>query len=104
MSGAMLHRGQTEIMFVVFAGSYALAALCWFGVDVTRPIGDSPDPAIRRAAGPDPGSVVGNCASARIVLESRAFDEFCSTRKSVSILGSAGATRPIQWYGSILKP
>jgi sugar phosphate permease len=42
MAGTMLHRGHTDLMFVVFAGSYALAAICWFGVDVTRPIEQSP--------------------------------------------------------------
>jgi hypothetical protein len=29
-------------MFTVFAGSYALAALCWFAVDVTRPLVPQP--------------------------------------------------------------
>ncbi len=29
---------QDQTMFLVFAGSYALAALCWLAVDVTRPL------------------------------------------------------------------
>ena len=45
MAGAMLHRGHAELLFLVFAGSYLLAAMCWFGVDVTKPISDGPDPA-----------------------------------------------------------
>lgn len=44
IAGAMLHRGHTELLFMVFAGSYALATVCWFGVDVTRPIGKNPEP------------------------------------------------------------
>jgi ACS family glucarate transporter-like MFS transporter len=44
MAGAMLHRGHTDLLFIVFAGSYALAAVCWFGVDVTKPIGENLDP------------------------------------------------------------
>jgi len=39
LAGYMLHRGHSQALFVVFACSYALAALCWFAVDVTRPLG-----------------------------------------------------------------
>jgi sugar phosphate permease len=38
LGGYLLHRGLDEVMFVVFACSYALAALCWLAVDVTRPL------------------------------------------------------------------
>lgn len=51
IAGAMLHRGHTELLFLVFASSYALAALCWFGVDVTKPLGETPD---RPSSIPDP--------------------------------------------------
>ncbi len=44
LAGVLLQRGHAELLFIVFAGSYALAAVCWFGVDVTKPIG-GPDPA-----------------------------------------------------------
>jgi sugar phosphate permease len=37
-AGACLHRGLTEVVFVVFACSYVLAALCWLAVDVTKPL------------------------------------------------------------------
>jgi sugar phosphate permease len=37
-AGACLHRGLDTVVFVVFACSYALAALCWLAVDVTRPL------------------------------------------------------------------
>jgi nitrate/nitrite transporter NarK len=37
-TGACLKRGLEEAVFVVFACSYGLAALCWLAVDVTRPL------------------------------------------------------------------
>jgi sugar phosphate permease len=37
-AGACFHRGQDELVFVVFACSYGLAALCWLAVDVTKPL------------------------------------------------------------------
>jgi ACS family glucarate transporter-like MFS transporter len=37
-AGYMLHRGATHILFPLFGCSYLLAALCWFLVDVTRPL------------------------------------------------------------------
>jgi MFS transporter, ACS family, glucarate transporter len=37
-AGAFFRRGWDVPVFVVFAGSYALAALCWLAVDVTRPL------------------------------------------------------------------
>lgn len=42
-AGSMLHRGQTETLFIVFACSYGLAALCWLAVDVTKPLLKSKD-------------------------------------------------------------
>jgi hypothetical protein len=38
LAGAMLQRGHAELLFVVFACSYGLAALCWLAVDVTKPL------------------------------------------------------------------
>jgi sugar phosphate permease len=38
LAGWWLEVGQYQILFTVFALSYALAALCWFAVDVTRPL------------------------------------------------------------------
>jgi sugar phosphate permease len=37
-AGTRMERGQNEIMFLVFACSYGLAALCWLAVDVTKPL------------------------------------------------------------------
>ena len=38
-------RGLGEVTFLVFACSYALAALCWLAVDVTKPLAPlTPDP------------------------------------------------------------
>ncbi|MGI8979709.1 MAG: MFS transporter [Pirellulaceae bacterium] len=38
LAGLLLKSGQHYLMFSVFAASYALAALCWFAVDVTKPL------------------------------------------------------------------
>jgi MFS transporter, ACS family, glucarate transporter len=37
-AGFCFKRQQDDIVFLVYACSYALAALCWLGVDVTRPL------------------------------------------------------------------
>jgi sugar phosphate permease len=37
-AGRLLHRGLDGPMFVLFACSYLLAALCWLAIDVTRPL------------------------------------------------------------------
>jgi sugar phosphate permease len=37
-AGACFHRGLDAVVFVVFACSYGLAALCWLAVDVTKPL------------------------------------------------------------------
>jgi ACS family glucarate transporter-like MFS transporter len=36
--GHLLHTGQVTLVFVVFACSFWLGALCWLSLDVTRPI------------------------------------------------------------------
>ncbi|HKB37374.1 MAG TPA: MFS transporter [Gemmataceae bacterium] len=38
LAGQLLDRHAYEIMFVIFACSYVLAALCWLAVDVTKPL------------------------------------------------------------------
>jgi sugar phosphate permease len=38
LAGWLFRRGHDDVVFVMFAGSYALAAVCWLGVDVTRPL------------------------------------------------------------------
>jgi sugar phosphate permease len=38
LAGRLMNRHQTDLMFMVFACSYGLAALCWLGVDVTKRI------------------------------------------------------------------
>jgi hypothetical protein len=40
-AGYMLQRGNSKTLFVIFAGSYALAALCWLAIDATRPLAPS---------------------------------------------------------------
>jgi nitrate/nitrite transporter NarK len=37
-AGAFFHRGLEEPVFIAFALSYVLAALCWLAIDVTRPL------------------------------------------------------------------
>jgi len=37
-AGIMLHHNETELLFLVFAGCYGLAAFCWLAVDVTKPL------------------------------------------------------------------
>jgi MFS transporter, ACS family, glucarate transporter len=38
LAGWWLGMGQYNLLFTAFAGSYAVAALCWFAVDVTKPL------------------------------------------------------------------
>lgn len=38
LAGRWLKLGMADTMFLVFACSYALAALCWLAVDVTKPL------------------------------------------------------------------
>ena len=37
-AGVMLQGGRAETLFIVFGCSYALAAICWMAIDVTRPL------------------------------------------------------------------
>jgi MFS family permease len=37
-AGYFFHRGQSELVLIVYSLSYLLAALCWLAVDVTRPL------------------------------------------------------------------
>ena len=41
-AGAMLYRGQSELLFIVFACSYAAAACCWLAIDVSKPLRERP--------------------------------------------------------------
>jgi sugar phosphate permease len=38
LAGRLLRRGEYDLMFLIFAVSYVLAALCWLAVDVTKPL------------------------------------------------------------------
>ncbi len=38
LTGILFKRNLQDVMFVIFAGSYFLAALCWLAVDVTKPL------------------------------------------------------------------
>ena len=42
MVGYLFDRGRPELVFLIFAGVYVLAAICWLGVDVTRRLTDAP--------------------------------------------------------------
>jgi len=37
-AGALFHRHLDDVVFVAFACSYGLAALCWLAIDVTKPL------------------------------------------------------------------
>jgi nitrate/nitrite transporter NarK len=37
-AGALFDRGQDDVVFVVFACSYGLSALCWLAIDVAQPL------------------------------------------------------------------
>ncbi len=41
LAGSLLYRGLADLMFLLFACSYAAATLCWLAVDVTKPLGPS---------------------------------------------------------------
>ncbi len=38
LAGRLLEKGQAHWVFIIFAASYAMAALCWLAVDVTKPV------------------------------------------------------------------
>ena len=42
LAGYLFRQGRPELVFIIFAGVYAMAALCWLGVDVTRRLTDEP--------------------------------------------------------------
>jgi ACS family glucarate transporter-like MFS transporter len=44
-AGRLLDRGDYDVLFLAFACSYALAALCWLAVDVTKPLVPRAEPA-----------------------------------------------------------
>jgi hypothetical protein len=37
-AGRLLDQSNYDLLFLAFACSYALAALCWLAVDVTKPL------------------------------------------------------------------
>jgi ACS family glucarate transporter-like MFS transporter len=43
-AGRLFDRGREDVVFVAFACSYGLAALCWLAVDATRPLVRSDEP------------------------------------------------------------
>jgi sugar phosphate permease len=38
LAGRLFYRGMDDVVFILFACSYGLAALCWLVVDVTKPL------------------------------------------------------------------
>jgi sugar phosphate permease len=42
MAGYLFRQGRAELVFVVFAGVYAMGALTWLGVDVTKCLAEGP--------------------------------------------------------------
>jgi sugar phosphate permease len=38
IAGRLLHRDRDDLVFILFACSYSLAALCWLAVDVAKPL------------------------------------------------------------------
>ena len=42
MVGYLFNRGRPDLVFIIFAAVFALAAICWLGVDVTRRLTDTP--------------------------------------------------------------
>jgi MFS transporter, ACS family, glucarate transporter len=42
MVGYLFDRGRPDLVFMIFAGAFALAAICWLGVDVTQRLTDTP--------------------------------------------------------------
>jgi hypothetical protein len=41
LAGNLFNRGQDEIVFTFYAGSYCLAALCWLAVKVPKPVAEN---------------------------------------------------------------
>jgi MFS transporter, ACS family, glucarate transporter len=42
MVGYLFKQGHPDLVFMIFAGVYGLAAVCWLGVDVTHRLADKP--------------------------------------------------------------
>jgi MFS transporter, ACS family, glucarate transporter len=40
LAGYLFRHGRAELVFMIFAGIYALGAFCWLGVDVTKPLAE----------------------------------------------------------------
>jgi sugar phosphate permease len=55
-AGVLFHHGLDDVVFIVFACSYGLGALCWLAVDVTKPLvpRDHPTPAYPHPFSPTP--------------------------------------------------
>ena len=49
LTGRWFHSGHPEWVFLIFSASYGVAALCWLGIDVSKPLrtadAHSPTPA-----------------------------------------------------------
>ena len=41
MAGTLFHRGQPQLVFLIFSGVYLLAAVAWLNVDVTKRLADA---------------------------------------------------------------
>jgi MFS family permease len=41
LAGYLFHRGQSEWVFIIYAGVYLLGVVCWLGVDVTKRLADT---------------------------------------------------------------
>jgi len=41
VAGALLYGGKAELIFFIYGGIYVLGALCWLGIDVTKPMAAS---------------------------------------------------------------
>ncbi len=42
MVGYLFDQGRPDLVFMIFAGAFVLAAVCWLGVDVTRRLTEAP--------------------------------------------------------------
>ena len=61
-AGHFFHRGESQVVFVVYSLSYLLAALCWLAVDVTRPL--VPPLLVADSSGTDMPVGAGQCIEA----------------------------------------
>jgi sugar phosphate permease len=44
LTGVLLSRQQADLLFIIYACSYALGALCWLAVDATKPLARATEP------------------------------------------------------------